>query len=96
MGEDGATEGALPKPITVGESALIGATTSKQTGSARRAGGGLLGALSHTFHGIVDSDPEMSRRNSIGKTRESITEVSPILRRGGTRFADRLFFESLA
>lgn len=35
-----------------------------------------LGAISHTLHGIMDVDPEATRRNSIGKTRESIQGVS--------------------
>lgn len=36
---------------------------------------GFLGALSHTFHGIVDVNPEATRRNTIGKTRDSIAQV---------------------
>ena len=65
VGEDGGTERAIVEPVA--PSAPV----------ARRSGGGLLGALSHTFHGIVDVDPESTRRNSIGKTRESISEVRP-------------------
>lgn len=46
------------------------------TSSSRKSGGfGFLGAISHTFQGMVDVDPEATRRNSIGKTRESIHEV---------------------
>lgn len=37
---------------------------------------GFLGALSHTFNGMVDADPEVTRRNNIGKTRDTITQVS--------------------
>lgn len=44
--------------------------------SPRRSGGGsLLGALTHTLHGIVDSDPEATRRATITKTRERITQL---------------------
>lgn len=46
----------------------------------RKSGGGLLGALSHTFQGFTDADPETTRRNSIGKTRESINEVSLVVK----------------
>lgn len=42
----------------------------------RKSTGGLLGALSHTFHGMVDADPEAARRNNITKTREAINQVS--------------------
>lgn len=36
---------------------------------------GFLGALSHTFHSVVDVDPESTRRSGIGKTRETIAHV---------------------
>ncbi len=43
----------------------------------RRAPGmGLLSALSYTLHGMMDVDPETARRNSITKTRETISQVS--------------------
>ncbi|GAA5894234.1 hypothetical protein JCM6882_007608 [Rhodosporidiobolus microsporus] len=41
----------------------------------RRSGGGLFSALSHSVKGLVDSDPEATRRNSIGKTREQINQL---------------------
>lgn len=53
----------------------------KSTGGA----GGLLGALSHTFHGIVDADPEAARRNNITKTREAINQVSRMMHTGPAR-----------
>jgi hypothetical protein len=39
---------------------------------------GFLGALTHTVQSLVDTDPEASRRNSIGKTRELIAHVSHV------------------
>ena len=43
----------------------------------RRAPGmGFLSALSYTLHGMMDVDPETARRNSISKTRETISQVS--------------------
>ncbi|TIB69187.1 hypothetical protein E3P77_00697 [Wallemia ichthyophaga] len=38
-----------------------------------------LGAISHTLQGIMDADPEATRRNSIGKTRESIQGLESAL-----------------
>ncbi|EJF64165.1 hypothetical protein BD309DRAFT_948024 [Dichomitus squalens] len=46
----------------------------------RRAPGmGLLNALSYTLHGMMDVDPETARRNSITKTRESISQLEDAL-----------------
>jgi len=33
-------------------------------------------SISHTIHGIIDVDPEATRRSNIGRTREAITQVS--------------------
>jgi hypothetical protein len=41
----------------------------------RAPGMGLLNALSYTIHGMMDVDPETARRNGIGKTRETISQV---------------------
>ena len=35
----------------------------------------IFGRISHTFQGIVDVDPERTRRDQIGKTRESLDHV---------------------
>ncbi|KAG6813828.1 hypothetical protein H0H92_006772 [Tricholoma furcatifolium] len=43
----------------------------------RAPGMGFLNALSYTLHGMMDVDPETARRNSITKTRESISQVKP-------------------
>ncbi|KAF8845232.1 hypothetical protein BDN67DRAFT_1065586 [Paxillus ammoniavirescens] len=46
----------------------------------RRAPGmGFLNALSHTLHGMMDVDPETARRNGIGKTRETISQLEDAL-----------------
>ncbi|TFK39408.1 hypothetical protein BDQ12DRAFT_712121 [Crucibulum laeve] len=42
-------------------------------------GMGLLNALSYTIHGMMDVDPETARRNSITKTRESISQLEDAL-----------------
>ena len=35
----------------------------------------IFGRISHAVHGIVDVDPERTRRGQIGKTRESLVHV---------------------
>ena len=37
----------------------------------------IFGRISHAMHGIVDVDPERTRRDQIGKTRESLGHVCP-------------------
>jgi hypothetical protein len=36
----------------------------------------IFGRISHAVHGIVDVDPERTRRDQIGKTRESLVHVA--------------------
>ncbi len=38
----------------------------------------IFGRLSHAMHGIVDVDPERTRRDQIGKTKESLAQVTRI------------------
>lgn len=45
----------------------------RRTGSG--GGMGFLSALSYSLHGMMDVDPEASRRNSISKSRETISQV---------------------
>lgn len=35
----------------------------------------ILGRISHAIHGVVDVDPERTRRDTIGKTKESLVQV---------------------
>jgi len=39
----------------------------------------IFGKLSYAVHGIVDVDPEATRRNNIGKTRESLVQLEAAL-----------------
>ena len=41
----------------------------------RAPGMGFLNALSYTLHGMMDVDPETARRNTITKTRETISQL---------------------
>lgn len=36
----------------------------------------ILSAVSHTLQGIIDVDPEATRRNQIGKTKDAVAQVS--------------------
>jgi sorting nexin-41/42 len=36
----------------------------------------IFSAVSHTLHGIIDVDPEATRRNQIGKTKDAVAQVS--------------------
>jgi hypothetical protein len=42
------------------------------------ASSGFLGALRHSLNGITDVDPESTRRNSIGKNKDYITNVREV------------------
>lgn len=48
------------------------ASTSAKRRSTRL---NVFSALSHTIHGIIDVDPEATRRNNIGKTRDAIVQL---------------------
>lgn len=45
-------------------------TLSKSSSSS-----GFFGAITHTFSNVIDNDPDSTRRNNIGKTRESIQNL---------------------
>lgn len=72
--QDGAENTLQPSEA----SSDVGSSQLRRSQSAGTSGGGgkfgFLGALSHTLTGIVDSDPDMTRRNNIGKTREQINQ----------------------
>jgi hypothetical protein len=53
---------------------------SQQSSSSRRSGAGagfgLFNAVKHSLSGMMDVDPEATRRANIGKTRDNISQVS--------------------
>ena len=62
------------------------ASKSPQRTKSQGGGGGgnfvtnkILGRISHAMHGFVDVDPERTRRDQMGKTRESMNHVSYFL-----------------
>lgn len=90
-----ASERAVPRPDGTGPASASTSSSTGTTTTApapvsiaaapppaprkSSSAGGLLGALSHTFHGIVDANPEAARRNNITKTREAINQVGSLI-----------------
>jgi len=63
-GEEGSVSG-LPR------------TPTKKRGGGGVAGGyGLLSAVKHSLSGMMDVDPEATRRANIGRTRDNISQAS--------------------
>ena len=59
-------------------------TSPSRTRSKSQGGGGfvankIFGRISHAVHGIVDVDPERTRRDHIGKTKESLVHLEQAL-----------------
>ncbi|KAF8603782.1 PX-domain-containing protein [Ceratobasidium sp. AG-I] len=63
--------------------ATVGPSASGSAGAAHKRAGsgakGILSALSYSFQGIMDVDPEAARRNGISKTRDSIGQLDETL-----------------
>ncbi|KAK4050291.1 Sorting nexin, cytoplasm-to-vacuole targeting pathway/endosomal sorting [Microbotryomycetes sp. JL201] len=74
-----ATANAGPPPSALSVPSSSSIPTSQLSQSSRKSGG-LLGAITHTFHSVVDSDPEATRRNNITKTREAINQLDAALK----------------
>ena len=53
------------------------ATPHKKTQSGNFVTNKIFGRISHAVHGLVDVDPERTRRDQMGKTKESLAHVSP-------------------
>ncbi|KAL9127201.1 MAG: hypothetical protein Q9217_003874 [Psora testacea] len=72
---------SLPPPAGNGESSP---TSPSRSGSNRQSGGfvanKIFGRISHAVHGIVDVDPERTRRDQIGKTKESLVHLEQALK----------------
>ncbi|KAH9443761.1 hypothetical protein MJO28_013971 [Puccinia striiformis f. sp. tritici] len=67
-----------PNPVT---SHLIGSSGPALITPIRKpASTGFLGALRHSLNGITDADPESTRRNSIGKNKDYISNLEEGLR----------------
>ncbi|KAF2144055.1 uncharacterized protein K452DRAFT_325337 [Aplosporella prunicola CBS 121167] len=51
----------------------------KKTASGNFVTNKIFGRINHAIHGIVDVDPERTRRDQIGKTRESLSQLEQAL-----------------
>lgn len=72
-----ANEDAEPQGLAEEQSSYLPPHPGPNPVRRRAPGMGFLSALSYTLHGMMDVDPETARRNSISKTRETISHVSP-------------------
>ena len=60
--------------LSEGAPAGLPKTPTKRKGGS--AGYGLLSAVKHSLSGMMDVDPEATRRANIGRTRDNISQVS--------------------
>lgn len=83
----GRSNGLTPRPVGQEEnegpdepaSAYLPPHPGPNPHKKRAPGMGFLNALSYTIHGMMDADPETARRNGIGKTRETISQLEDAL-----------------
>jgi hypothetical protein len=72
-GEENGGNGTVASPVA------YAAPLPPSVSQARRRNGstgmGFLSALSHSIQGIMDVDPESTRRSNISKTRDTISQV---------------------
>lgn len=61
-------------------STLAASTSSSSLSAVHKRSTGLLGAITHTISGMVDQDPEATRRSTISKTREQINQLDEALK----------------
>ncbi len=69
-------EDSDPQRLAAEQSAYLPPHPGPNPTRRRVPGMGLISALTYTLHGMMDVDPETARRNSISKTRETISQVS--------------------
>lgn len=69
----GSSQGAVPKRHESVPSSTSPAHRKSSSGTF--VANKIFGRISHAVHGFVDVDPERTRRDQIGKTKESLTQV---------------------
>lgn len=70
--------GSPPSSSSQGPAEQDGSSPSKQHRKSQSGGfvaNKIFGRISHAIHGVVDVDPERTRRDTIGKTKESLVQV---------------------
>ena len=65
-----------PSTPAEGQDAASPSRSRTKSGSGGFVANKIFGRISHTFQGIVDVDPERTRRDQIGKTKEGLVHVS--------------------
>lgn len=69
------THGDGSSPPSAQQGAPDALTPHKKSASGNFITNKIFGRISHAVHGLADVDPERSRRDNIGKTRESIAQL---------------------
>ncbi|KAI0825901.1 hypothetical protein BC629DRAFT_1451513 [Irpex lacteus] len=72
-------EDSDPQRLAAEQSAYLPPHPGPNPTRRRVPGMGLISALTYTLHGMMDVDPETARRNSISKTRETISQLEDAL-----------------
>lgn len=68
-------DGGSPPSAAMGDPYSPHTTPHKKSGSGNFITNKIFGRISHAVHGITDVDPERSRRDNIGRTKESIAQL---------------------
>ena len=74
-GESSEANNAQSQPSNLANPLSSSQLRKSPSGSGGNSRFGFLSALGTTFNGIVDNDPETTRRNNIGKTRDTINQL---------------------
>ncbi|CZT07347.1 related to Cvt pathway protein CVT20 [Rhynchosporium graminicola] len=67
--------GSSPPSATQGAPEELASPVHRKSSSGNFITNKIFGRISHAVHGVVDVDPERTRRDQIGKTRESIEQL---------------------
>ncbi len=70
---------ASPPATAYGEQDSSTPSRSRSKSGSSFVANKIFGRISHTFQGIVDVDPERTRRDQIGKTKESLVHVGSLI-----------------
>lgn len=81
-GEDSSVDSDFPpthSDVNAASPASSPSRVRSKSGSGGFVANKLFGRISHAVHGIVDVDPERTRRDQIGKTKESLVQLEQAL-----------------
>lgn len=69
------THADIPSSPPSGQDPISPSGTPRKSSAGGFVANKIFGRISHAVHGIVDVDPERTRRDQIGKTRETLVQV---------------------